>query len=84
MIQDCFTAEEIELLKSNLEAIKRERLSDCLLDETEAGRYLKRSRISLWRMRRDGVLPYSKYGGRVLYKKSDLDDFIDRNYISNN
>ena len=51
------------------------------LNEEEASKYLKRGKTSLWRLRKQGLLAYFKYGNKILYRKEDLDEFLKQNYI---
>ena len=53
------------------------------ISEDLACRILKRSKTTLWRLRKQGIIPFHKYGGRILYKIDDIEDFINENYISN-
>jgi len=52
-----------------------------LMTTHSASQYLKISTVTIWRLRKSGVLKYFKYGGRVLFKKHDLDEFISQNTI---
>lgn len=65
----------------NRDLLNESQFNDCYLTEQEAAHFLRRSRVSLWRHRRDGVLPYSKYSGKIIYKRSDLEYFINKNYV---
>jgi len=49
-------------------------LDDCgdLLTEDETARVLRISRMTLYRMRRDGRMESVRIGRRVLYRKADL------------
>ena len=49
-------------------------LDDCgdLLTEEETARVLRISRMTVYRMRRDGRLACVRIGRRVLYRKADL------------
>lgn len=53
-----------------------------LLNQEEASEYLNRSAATLWRMRKRGTLAFIKYGNKILYKLSDLNEFLEDNYIS--
>jgi len=48
-----------------------------LLDAREAQKYLRLSRSTLWRLRRQG-LPVVKLGGRILFRQKDLDRFVEK------
>lgn len=53
---------------------------DPLLSVAEALKYLRLSSSTLARMRRDKIGPvYVKLGNRVLYRKSELDAYINSN-----
>ena len=49
-----------------------------LLDEREAARRLRISPRGLWQLRADRMIAFVKIGGRILYRPSDLEAFIDR------
>lgn len=50
----------------------------CFLNTKEASDYLKikTSTLAVWRTNKTYNIPYTKCGGKVLYKKSDLDDWL--------
>lgn len=53
------------------------------LEEAAATRYLGyRNRLTLYRRRKHSGLPYYKHGQSVLYKKSDLDSFVEKRRIT--
>lgn len=58
-----------------------EEKSNTNFTEAQAASYLKRSTTTMWRLRKARVLPYSKFGGKILYRKTDLDKFISDNLI---
>ena len=43
---------------------------------TEVGRYLNISRTSVWRYAKVGILKPRKIGGRVLFARADIDDYL--------
>ncbi len=49
---------------------------DRYLSIKDAQQYTTLSRITLWTHRKNGRLKYHKVGGRVVFKKSDLDLLI--------
>lgn len=56
-----------------------------LLSVDEAAAYLRLSKATLSRMRKENNGPqYVKLGHRVLYRKSELDAFIDSNVSVSN
>lgn len=55
-----------------------------LLTSKEAAQHLRLAErtLAVWRCTGKVNIPYIKIGGRVLYKKTDLDLFIDSNIHS--
>ncbi len=51
------------------------------LNTSEVCKLIKVSHVTLWRWRKNGVIPFIKYGRKVLYKLSDVEAFINQNYI---
>lgn len=45
--------------------------------DREAADYLGISRTGLWRLLKAGRLPCVRIGGRTLFRRSDLDAFLD-------
>lgn len=43
-----------------------------ILTDREAQKFLKKSRSTLQRWRNDGILPYKKINGSILYRREDL------------
>jgi len=50
------------------------------LNEKEARQYLKVSKSTLQKYRRDGIVPFSQVGRKIMFKKEDLDAFLTQNY----
>ncbi len=50
-----------------------------LLTDREAASYLRSSQVTLWRLRRDGILPFHRVASKILYRRSDLENFLARN-----
>ena len=44
---------------------------------------LKIHRSTLWRWRKYGLIPFMQYGGTIRFKASDINSFINQNYMSN-
>lgn len=56
-----------------------------LLSVKETAAYLRLSTATLSRLRKENARPqFVKLGNRVLYRKSELDDFIDSNVSVSN
>ena len=43
---------------------------------------LKISTTTLWRYRVKGIIPYIKYGHKILYVQEHIDAFVDSNIIN--
>ena len=75
-----------ELLGSLKEAIEAEKvknskkLSDTWLDNQEVMELLKISPRTLQNFRDNKVVPFSKVGGKIYYKASDVEQLLKDNY----
>jgi len=49
------------------------------LDEHSAGKFLNISRSTLMRLRSTNSIPFNKIKNKILYKKSDLTEFLKKN-----
>jgi len=49
------------------------------LSNREAAKYLNLSKTTLQRYRTSGVLPHSKLGGNIFYRRSDIEALLERN-----
>ena len=47
-----------------------------LLTRTEASKNLNISLVKLWQITKDNLLPVIRIGGKVLYKRKDIQEFI--------
>ena len=45
----------------------------------EAAEYISISTCSLNRKKDEGVIPFSKLGGRIVFSKDDLDEYVAKN-----
>lgn len=54
------------------------------LRRQDAARYLSVSLRTLANLQASGAIPYSKYGGNVFLKKSDLDAFVTTHLVERN
>ena len=52
-----------------------------LLTEKEAAAYLRVTPRTMIKKRHLGLVPHSRFGDRVLYRKRDLDELLERNYV---
>lgn len=50
-----------------------------LLTDKEAAQFLRLSPLTLWRMRKRGELPFVRLASKLLYRRTDLIAFIERN-----
>ena len=49
---------------------------DALLTERELEQFLGVSRTTVWRLRRDGGLPFGRVGRKYLYRKSEILEWL--------
>ncbi len=52
-----------------------------LLNRHQASEYLNVSETTMYRMRLDGVLPWLKVAGKVMFRRQDLDAFIEESLV---
>ena len=67
----------VEIETVNLEPVRVRVLPDGRMDSNNSAKYLNRApkTLAMWRMR--GIGPkWTKSGGRIFYKKDDLDCFL--------
>lgn len=50
-----------------------------LLTNQEAAEFLRLAPITVWRLRKRGELPFVRLASKLLYRRSDLIAFIERN-----
>ena len=54
-------------------------MTDELLTDKEAAKFLRSSQVTLWRLRRDGILPFNRIASKIVYRRSALEKFLTRN-----
>jgi len=87
MTLDFLFKKDIEQLKHELIAelkllLKPETCKDEKKDwltDSETRKLLSLSRTKLYQLRKNGKLPYSKIGGRLYYKREDLNVLLTKN-----
>lgn len=75
--------DEIDSLRKELKAEKAKtskKLSETWLDNQEVMELLKISPRTLQNLRDSKSLPFSKIGGKIYYKASDVEKILDENY----
>jgi len=77
MVKDLISS-EIEALKVIPVDIQQD---SKLYSEAEAASYLKRSKTTMWRLRRDGAISFTKYGRKIVYTEDDLNQFLNSNRV---
>ena len=55
---------------------------DRWISDREAAEFLKVSRHTLFTYRQKGLLPYVLLCGKILYRERDLEELLQRNYVS--
>ncbi|MGB7069659.1 MAG: helix-turn-helix domain-containing protein [Pyrinomonadaceae bacterium] len=61
-----------------------EPVSQELLPQKAAAKYLGVSVTSYWRLRKSGEIKIVRIGNKANVRKSDLDEFIERQYLKTN
>ncbi len=46
------------------------------LTNKEAAEFLRSSEVTLWRLRRSGELPFNRISTKLLYRRSDLENYL--------
>ncbi len=80
--------EQYELILSKLNSIESNFLNtnvkenkDELLDNSDLLKFLKITSRTAQNYRDKGLIPFSKIGSKIFYKKSDVIEFIDKHRI---
>lgn len=71
-----------ESLNRITEILEESRNPRPVFNTREASRYLGLSTTTLERMRSDYSIPFVRLGGRVAYRRKDLDQFINDRVVS--
>ena len=75
---------KLETMFEKIDAIKenaRPQLNgERYMTDKELSLKLKISRRTLQEYRNNGLLPYILLGGKILYKESDIEDLLEKNY----
>ena len=58
--------------------ITRERRQPMILSVNELCEYLGICRTTVWYLRKNGGLPFFRAGRRILFRKSDVDEWISK------
>ncbi|GAB6119104.1 helix-turn-helix domain-containing protein [Dysgonomonas termitidis] len=53
---------------------------DRYMTDEELSKYLRVNRRTLTDYRKNGVLPYINFGGKTLYKESEIQEILDKSY----
>ena len=72
----------LEQLKPLLEKEKIEEKQNEMITRVEAAELLNISLVKLWDITKNNLIPKYKIGGKVLYKKKDIQNFIQLNLKS--
>lgn len=76
------------LMERLCEFLDRQQESDSLtslaqwMDNSDVMRALNISQRTLQTLRSNGTLPYSQIGGKLYYKRADIETLLDRNYTA--
>ena len=69
------------LMESSGATVQTVKTEDAYLSIEEVCKLLKIHKSTLWRWRKQGLIPYMQYGRTVRFKLSDINIFIDQNYL---
>ena len=69
--------EKIDAIKENARPLLN---GERYMADKELSLKLKISRRTLQEYRNNGLLPYILLGGKILYKESDIEDLLEKNY----
>ena len=73
-----FTYTDQEKLIANIHRLIQNQTKDWLRTQ-DAANYLGISVTQIHNLKREGILPYSKVGGTIYFKKSDIDTVLEAN-----
>jgi hypothetical protein len=60
------------LIDKNQEIERRQNFTD-----KEASDYLRISQVTLWRLRRDGMISFHRAASKIIYTRGDLDQYLE-------
>ncbi len=67
----------VEQIKDlNFNSKKEAEKEEDLISRNDTAKYLNISLVKLWKITKDKILPVYKIGGKVLYKRKDIQEFI--------
>ena len=72
-----------ELKNAVLSARKHIETEDEILTQDQTTKLLNISRVGLWEWRKKGWITYHKIGGRVYFRRSDINQALKRHNLSN-
>lgn len=81
--------EEYERLENSISSLQETILNivstskSAWLPETKAMKFLDVSKSTIQRYRKNGLLPFSQYANKIMYKTVDLNAFLEANYSGN-
>ena len=71
--------EKLNYIIELLEESRNEQALGGYIDEKQVKNILKIKSTTLWKMRKMGLLSYSKIGNKVYYLKSDINELLESN-----
>ena len=73
--------EQLNQIKAGIDSrLKKTTPDDPWLDNNEVCKWLKVSKRTLQNYRDNGELSFSQVGAKILYRTSDVDEFLKRHY----
>lgn len=71
----------LDRIEASLKVNKPSLLGERFLTDVEISKKLKISRRTLQLYRTEGKIPYIQFGGKTLYRESDIQKLLDKNYF---
>lgn len=71
----------LDTIEVALKVHKPSLLGERFLTDEEISKKLKISRRTLQLYRTEGKIPYIQFGGKTLYRESDIQKLLDKNYF---
>lgn len=73
--------EKLESIEHQLQQLQEENkagISDTIMDMNEICSYIKYQKTSIYGLIQKKKIPYIKAGGRILFRKSEIDNWLDK------
>jgi len=72
---------ELKTLQAKIDSLKSQKVSTKWLTTSEAADYLRVTPRTMQNYRDQGIISFSQVGSKILYKTSDLEDYLQQHYV---